>query len=124
MVAAVSPLPRPALGLALFDGDIQTKGSPLQMKLVMVHMCRITQAAQTGRGEFHIMQTHWGGRKKKKRKEEAGHAPVSSGGNKRVSAFKKKEKKENCLLFVVFFLGGGGISKKCSFKILFFSQSE
>ena len=27
------------------------------MKLVMVHMCQITHAAQTGRAEFHIMQT-------------------------------------------------------------------
>lgn len=58
------------------------------MKLVMVHMCRITQAAQTGRGDF-ISCKHTEGEEKKKRTEEAGHAPVSSGGNKSLKNKKK-----------------------------------
>lgn len=65
------------------------KRSP-QMKLVMVHMCQMNHAAQTGPRwiSFHIIQTqcfclfYWGGEQTKK----SGHAPAISGRNLKGSA--------------------------------------
>lgn len=60
---------------AQFGASLETlrkKEGPSQMKLVMVHMCRITHAAHTGRGELHITQEE----DKKKLKKEAGQVPV------------------------------------------------
>lgn len=69
------------------------------MKLVMVHMCQITQAAQTGRCEFISCKTQWDKKKEKGRetdrerekKRRLDMQPVSKEEKK--SAFKNKTKK-------------------------------